>query len=132
MNVDTAISTNGKVRLERREENPRAWKNPRSSTIILSQSLPYFRSSVGTYLHRVRSAMHYLWDGEYKHTALRFWCGMSGFAGSSKRHKGGGHFFAQAPSDSIICATCEGRAIGAGYAESHKINGRTVKYSPRS
>jgi hypothetical protein len=121
-----------KVNLESPRVNPYAYQNPRSGIITLSKSLPYFRSSVGNYMHRVRWAQHHLFDGEYKHTAIRMWCGQVGFAGSKEMHRGGGHFFSLVPNDAVICATCEGRAIGAGQDGSHKINGRIVRYAPRA
>jgi hypothetical protein len=129
------VAPSAKVPLEihrsfRGGRNPYKY-NPHHSHVMMSKSLPFFRSSAGSYIHRVRSGVHFYDDGEYTHTALAFWCGMCGFAGSSKRHKGGGQFFETPPPGTEVCATCEGRAIGAGQIGSHKINGRVVKFSPR-
>lgn len=43
----------------------------------------------------------------------------------------GGVLLAIVPENEVLCATCEGRAIGAGQTESRLINGHMVKYAPR-
>ncbi len=104
------------------------WQAERASTRVLVRSLPFFQTASGKYIHRVRSANMHLWDGQPKHTALSLWCGMTGFLGGKRA----GSVFADPPLNGPLCATCEGRAIGAGQTESRLICGRVVKFSPRS
>lgn len=101
-----------------------------SDTIPILKSLPFFRTHSGVYLHRVRSGRIYMREGQASHTAVKFWCGQTGFF-SAKKHPRA-QFFADVPDGEVICATCEGRAIGSGQLGSHQINGRIVKFSPRS
>jgi len=105
--------------------------------IHLTQCLPFAQSKPGRYVHRVRSAtIHHLRTGEYSHTSFTAWCGGIVFndeqtkAGWRPSHKG--KLFAEPPVNEIVCATCEGRAIGSGQAGAPVICGRPVKYSPRS
>ncbi len=119
-----------KVQLQREKET---WNAPGRILRPITFALPYFRTPYGTYIHRVRSGAMHEWDGELSHVHFRFWCGGAGFA----QHRVGrkvrpGELFAQAPEGAILCATCEGRAIGAGMEGSHKINGRMVRFSPRA
>ena len=91
---------------------------------ILS-ALPFFKSTQGEYFHRLRSGTNH-WDtGKLRHTSVHFWCGSSGFLGAK------GKLYARIPDGSVICATCEGRAIGSGQIDSGLINERPVKFSPR-
>ncbi len=73
--------------------------------------------------------MNYYWDGEYSHTCFALWCGMTGH--SSERHHRN-QLMATPDAKDIVCATCEGRAIGAGQAGSRQIAGQFVKFSPRT
>ncbi len=82
---------------------------------------------MGNYVHRIRSAVHHIWREGYSHTNFDLWCGMTGFS-SNKHHS---RLFEDPPPEYPICATCEGRAIGAGQTESRMICGRLVKFSPR-
>jgi hypothetical protein len=60
------------------------------------------------------------------HTSIGFWCGSSGFFG-----EGHGKLYDEIPKGEVLCATCEGKAIGAGEDGARVINGRDVMYSPR-
>lgn len=50
---------------------------------------------------------------------------------SRRKARKGGFLFEHAPEGEVLCATCEGRAIGAGQDDSHQINGRMVRFAPR-
>jgi hypothetical protein len=113
------------VELLRRKKSH--WHAPTHHTMHLTRSLPFFRSAQGSYVHRVRSGHIHFRGNEAKHTSLSFWCGGTGFVGCSERP---GQMFDNPPANSPLCATCEGRAIGAGMTESRLICGRVVKFSP--
>lgn len=120
-----------KVQLLRRPRHPWADRHTRHShNYQLTASLPFFRTAAGSYIHRVRSATVYYQHGQFSHVGVSFWCGGSG---STTGRRGRVGEFLETPSDtSVICATCEGRAIGAGLTESRQIAGRTVQFSPRT
>lgn len=113
-------------------QTPKAYRNGRNhwafnehvGTITLKRSLPFYQSRAGTYIHRIRNAQVHYFDDVYRHTSFSFWCGGTG---SEKK----GKILSEVPHGEIVCATCEGRAIGAGQTDSHKINGQMVKFSPR-
>lgn len=95
------------------------------ATKPIRQALPFYKAAKGTYVHRVRSGQSHWRDGKLSHTHVDFWCGAAGFPGAK------GKLTAQPGEDDVICATCEGRAIGAGLEGSPMINGRKVGYNPR-
>ena len=103
----------------------RGYRPPEHEEYNLKKSLPFFKSNYGEYVHRVRSARTFFRYQELSHTAVHLWCGMSGFIGRK------GKLYEEPPAGSPLCATCEGRAIGAGQLGSHKILGRIVKFAPR-
>ncbi len=102
-----------------------SWHAPGFSTKVARRSLPFYKSRRGQYIHRVRSLHHHWRDGKFSHAWVKFWCGNSGFL------DGKGYLMAKIPADGVLCATCEGRVIGAGAVGSRTINGRPVMYSPR-
>jgi len=106
------------------EDHPYASDN--SGTISLTKSLPYYKSndSNAKYYHRVRyGARHHVMNKT--HYSASFWCGSHGLIGEK------GRLSAVVPNGEVLCATCEGRAIGAGLDGSRIINGKKVMYSPR-
>lgn len=113
-----------KISLERKKENPWAYRNPRSNHSTITQCLPFYLSRMGRYVHRIRSGTVYRWDGKFSHAGFFMWCGQNG---SSTR----GSLMATLPEDAIMCATCEGRAVGAGLLGVREINGVPVEFSPR-
>ena len=90
-----------KVVLRVRKRNPYAVHNERSCETDLKRSLPFYKSNMGSLVHRVRSGTMYWWDGEYRHTALQLWCGASGFPGSK------GTFLALPADGEKLCQACE-------------------------
>ena len=103
----------------------RGWKPDGDTEVELTASLPFFKSKFGAYTHRVRSGRMYFRRNEYSHTAIHLWCGSNGYVGDK------GKLLACPASDAIMCATCEGRAIGAGQTDSRILAGRILKYSPK-
>ena len=103
--------------------------------IQLKMSLPFFQSKPGGYVHRLRSVHTYYKDGKYSHTVACFWCGGTGFndVGNEmeSRPTKHGRFLADPPPGEVCCATCEGRAVGAGQLGAPVICGRPVKFQPR-
>ena len=93
----------------------------------IAQSPPFVVSRIGRYVHRVRSAQ--LLVNSESYLAIRCWCGYSIL--SSERKNGSRGRFLESPDDRPICATCEGRAIGAGLLGAREIAGRAVMFSPR-
>lgn len=86
---------------------------------------PFVASDAGEYVHRVRSVTVHAMLGQ-AHMAVRCWCGMTQLV--SKRKKG--RLLDFPPAGRPMCATCEGRAIGAGKAGARKINDVDVRYKP--
>ena len=96
----------------------------------IKRALPYVEAANGSYTHRVRNAaLHHL-EGYSPHVSVSCWCGMSLNIGG--RRTVGSKFVAVPSLGRPVCATCEGRAIGAGLEDSHKINGRMVRFQPQT
>jgi len=93
----------------------------------VKRSPPFAESPKGAYTHRVRYATLYRVGDSVPHMSIGLWCGMT--LCISKRKPG--RFVSEPSRGRPMCATCEGRAIGAGRDGSHKINGRMAKFSPR-
>lgn len=103
----------------------RGWAAPGHCTKSISKALPFYISRRGTYYHRVRSMEAHWRDGQLSHISVKFWCGGSGFIGKK------GTLSQDIPEGQVLCASCEGKAIGAGMGGAREINGRKVMYSPR-
>jgi hypothetical protein len=101
-------------------------------SVPVTFAYPYFKSGFGTYTHRVRTAITHVWKKECKnsHVSLTAWCGCVGYLHPTPKTKSATQW-AELPEDAMLCATCEGRAIGAGMDVSRQINGREVIFSPR-
>lgn len=96
---------------------------------IVTKSLPYVRAGRGRYVHRVRSGhLHQhtsdKWPRRRVYLAFRLWCGMSAFGYSSE-------FFENPPPGSKVCATCEGKAVGAGFPSAVILALRPIIFRPR-
>lgn len=117
-------------------EKKRPWeyleRNNHLTRHAITWALPFFRSRFGSVIHRVRSGQHHYLSGQYTHSSVKYWCGNNGFFGSKNERQTKGEFFADAPDNSIFCATCEGRAIGAGMDGTREINGRRVLFRPKA
>lgn len=107
----------------------KGWRNPDSAEIPLKVAPPYFYSP-SRRVHRVRSAKLHYWLGNYRHTSLDFWCGGGGFLSNDRKNQHN-RLMEVPPENLIYCATCEGRAIGAGQDESRMLAGKFVVFSPR-
>ncbi|PYS52425.1 MAG: hypothetical protein DMF68_01570 [Acidobacteria bacterium] len=119
------------MKVELQRERPTRGDLPeKCKTIELRYAKPFYVSQFASRAHRVRSAEMHYWDGVYTHTSFRLWCGQGGFY-SLKKHKRN-YLTDNPPRGLPVCATCEGRAHGAGQLESHLIAGRMVLFSPRS
>lgn len=107
----------------------------RGNAIVVSKMLPFYRSyfgNRGAYVHRIRHATHFRSSlGEYHHTGLTMWCGSIGSVGGSGIWRPKGELFSEPPDNAVHCATCEGRAIGAGRAGTREIAGKPVMFKPR-
>lgn len=106
------------------------------STRPLKALLPFYQREGGGYVHRARSAdMHYDDDGTRTHTSVKFWCGTHGFLyppGKQQKKHRPAIMTASPDPCRVICATCEGRAHGAGQVGDGKLAGRFAKYRPHS
>lgn len=99
----------------------------RGQVIRAKEALPFVESQYGRYAHRVRYVELHLSLGE-PHMAAGCWCGQT--IHISKRKNGR---LIQAPSDGyVVCATCEGRAIGSGQLGARVIAGREVMFQPQA
>lgn len=93
---------------------------------VVRKCLPFGESSRGEYTHRPRYVMLHAHENE-SFLAINCWCGYTIFI--SKKHKG---VLLEAPTAGRpMCATCEGKATGAGLLGSREINGRSVMFQPR-
>lgn len=103
------------------------WQAPDHTIKSVKKSLPFIESFRGQYAHRVRFVdMHTNYKGK-SWFAVKTWCGAS-FCNGTINGKGQ-TFFTESPTgNKPICATCEGRFIGAGMADDQLINGRKVMY----
>jgi hypothetical protein len=112
-----------KVQLQVRP--PDGIEPPGFSARPIRQALPYYKAVRGTYVHRVRSGQSHYRDGKLSHIHVDFWCGGHGIPSAN------GELLASVEAGDVLCATCEGRAVGAGMDGVAMINGRAVAYSPR-
>lgn len=112
------------IQLERHK--PPSYKSAAVRMTNVKRALPFVASDAGEYIHRVRSAIVYEVCGK-AHMAVSCWCGMTLLV--SKRKKG--RMLSEPVAGRPMCATCEGRAIGAGTTELRNINGLDVRYEPR-
>lgn len=98
--------------------------------VYAKKSLPFVESGGGRYTHRVRSlslvTMHA--PAHAPHSAVACWCGMTVLL--STKHCHARSRLVSEPSR-VLCATCEGRAIGAGQVGAQEIAGRPVMFIPR-
>ncbi len=118
-----------KVDLDIERETNQWALETKAPRMVIRSMLPFAQSRRGYYVHRIRSAWvnqesAVLSPGKPMSTVLSFWCGQSSFLPRKAV------LFAEPPSGSELCATCEGRWIGAG-GDNRKINGRDVIYKPR-
>lgn len=100
----------------------------------ISATLPFFQRDGEGYVHRVRSAlMHYDRHGAFTHTSVHFWCGTHGFLyepGKRPAKHAHAQLMTEPTPGRVVCATCEGRAIGAGQVVGNKIGEHFVKFKP--
>lgn len=125
-------------------DRPQGWVNRKLMTtpVPVKRALPYVRTTAGTYIHRLRSAQLWhqyevtWWEGRQIRTSLlpvetrivpRTWCGVS--VGS--RRSGEPELFAVPPDGQPVCATCEGRAVGAGMPSNVVLEARAILFRPR-
>lgn len=91
----------------------------------IKKSVPFVEAKYGEYTHRVRHVTLITFQNK-SHFSVNCWCGMSmNFGGSGK---GQGMFVNGPSAGRPMCATCEGRAIGAGLLGVREIAGRSVMY----
>jgi len=112
------------ILLEKSKEPKIANKNVQHTHAKMAR--PFVASDAGEYVHRVRSVTVHTVLGK-SHMAVRCWCGMTQLV--SKRKKG--RLLDVPTAGRPMCATCEGRAIGAGQLGAQEIGGRPVKFSPQ-
>lgn len=111
----------------------------------VKRALPYSRSRQGAYVHRLRSGLLHVYcptafddekggwyrvSNEVQHVGAHFklWCGQHA---TTARMRSSWEFFGEPPEGADVCATCEGRAVGAGYESTVLIANHPVKFSPR-
>lgn len=119
----------GMIRLP--EPKKSAWEGG-IKNVPVTFAYPYFKTGMGAYTHRVRTAITHVnkAKGQNSHVSLSAWCGVVGFLSEKPRARNANQF-AEVPEHAILCATCEGRAIGAGMDGTREINSRSVIFSPR-
>ena len=101
------------------------WKPPGLELKTIRKSLPFLESFRGYYAHRVKHVTMQTFQGK-SHFIVKVWCGASFCNGGDG--KGQTYFIDEPTMNRPICATCEGRFIGAGMIDDRMINGRKVMY----
>lgn len=145
------------MKVELLRERERYSSNPTSCTSApVTATLPFYRSLLTprAYVHRVRSARlleHF--DTEWRQgrqqrtsstpatrsLSTRLWCGQTGHVRLAVLNPRSvwargrrGELLAEPPAGADVCATCEGRAVGAGYPSAILIAARPVLFMPRT
>lgn len=133
------------MKIELRDETDRtSHHNPDVGPrpIAIKRSLPFFVSGSGSMTHRVRSGSLHIHTNPIfggPTVSLRLWCGQQGFLLRRRNqrwaHPGtlhGGLLYPEPPEGRPMCATCEGRAIGAGEpAAAFLHQTREIQFTPR-
>ncbi len=88
--------------------------------VPLKRALPFWHGDSAHYVHRIRSGQWYQHDD---HLAFTMWCGQTRF-----ERRGG--LRADVLDGWALCATCEGRAIGAGQVTAETLVGHELVFSP--
>lgn len=105
----------------------RGWPEWIAHTVMrVKESLPFAESAHGQYTHRVRYVeLHLPYGGRSDSFFVAVcWCGQSVADRRSAPSR-----LVEVPSR-VVCATCEGRAIGAGQVGARVIAGREVMFKP--
>lgn len=99
------------------------WRPDGMTYEYVKRSLPFLESFRGYYAHRVRHVTLLTFKGE-SHFVVKAWCSANFCVGGK-----GQTFFTENPTkNKPVCATCEGRFIGAGMDGDRVINGRKVEF----
>lgn len=98
--------------------------------VAIKTALPFAESIRGRYAHRVKHVSMYTSQKEKSHFIVKVWCGASFCVGGGG--KGWIRLLKEPSNGNPICATCEGRYIGAGMDGERVINGKNVMYMPFS
>jgi len=108
-----------------KEKHDLTWAfNENISCAAITSSLPYYKSRRSEYVHIVRSGLVHYIDNKFDGACMSFWCGGHGFPGKK------GTLLSD-NGESPFCATCMGKAVGAGVFGKRIINGKPVLYQPR-
>jgi hypothetical protein len=84
-----------------------------------SMAFPFNINPRGLLVHRVRNGASHFHRGEYSHDSVTYWCGNSATGEGVKLSD-------SLPSDRLLCAHCENRAVAAGELSAPMIVGRPV------
>lgn len=111
--------------IELKESKKPPYQAPLHKVVSIRKSLPFLEAFRCAYAHRVRFVdLHTNPRGS--HFAIKVWCGATFCNGGGGK---GQTYFTEKPTNGRpICATCEGRYIGAGLDSKREINGRKVMY----
>lgn len=111
--------------IDLKESKKPTWRAPNHTIKSIKKSLPLIESPRGHYSHRVRFVDMHTNSDKKSWFSVKVWCGMSFNTGGTR---GETYFISIDQLDRPICATCEGRFIGAGLDGDRVINGRKVMY----
>lgn len=133
----------GAVKVDLIQERVNPWATGTKGRPV-SRMAPFLMKSTGR-VHRVRSARIYAhgpdllpcWGGRQYHVGVSLWCGGSGFldgptfSGPPRQRRD--LLLHEPPDGSIICGTCEGRAVGAGQQSAAWLTApdRPLIFTPR-
>lgn len=100
---------------------------PGHLAVPVKKIVPFYKSTLGTHVHRIRYAHNHWRQGVYSHCAMTLWCGNCGLAGGRGREAV--RLLADPPADAIFCSMCEVRTTLAGLPGAAAILKREVKFS---
>ena len=115
-----------KTMIDLKPSKKQSYIAPKHAVKSIRKSLPFIESIRGFYTHRVKHVDLHTNYKNQSHFAIKTWCGMAFCNGGSG--KGQTYFTEKPTGNRPICATCEGRYIGAGMDGDREINGRKVMY----
>lgn len=126
----------GEVELYKEPKFGKGWHNPAlKRPEQITRCRPYWQGPKNGYVHRVRSASLYygILEQTRTYTVVNLWCGSSGYVRSDSRgraRKTGGYLIDHVENHGPLCATCEGRAVGAGFDSDFTSIAHPLIFSP--
>ena len=102
----------------------------------IRRMLPFWQTASRPmgYIHRIRSSECHFSSDDHQvisHTSVKLWCGTQSFVGLGRRGKRKGRLKSHLDGSGPACATCEARALAAGYGSNALVATYPIAYRPR-